>query len=95
MPFTEDLSPFFNVSEFADEVLLAGQPVNAIFDAAAERVQDGMVTGVGPELTLPTAVCLDVSRGTAVVVRGQTYQVSQPPEPDGTGVTFLQLRKAS
>lgn len=95
MPFTEDLRPFFNPTEFADEVVLAGRTVNAIFDATAERVQDGMVTGVGPELTLATADCADVARGTTAVVRGHTYQVSQPPEPDGTGVTVLQLRKAS
>lgn len=76
------------------DVVLGTQPLRGIFDAAAEQVLDGMVVGVGPRLTLLTSLCGHLRSGDALQVNGRPYVVSEPPEPNGTGLTALQLRQA-
>ena len=95
MAFAEDLSVFFNPTEFADSATLGGVAVQGIFDKA---YQLGDVGGAGmaqtaPVLTLATAGVPADPVGTTVVVNGVSYTVAAH-EPDGTGVSLLLLEKA-
>lgn len=96
MPFTENLAAFMSPAEFATSVLVAGLPVNAIFDNGYAL---GSVGGFGmastqPTLTLATANVPASPEGQAVVVNGVAYLVASH-EPDGTGVSRLMLEKAA
>jgi hypothetical protein len=93
MPMVEDFPAFFQTSEFAVNATVAGLPVVGIFDAASQRVIDGMVIDAGPQLTAASTDVASAVYGTAVVVAGTNYTVTVA-EPDGTGITVLQLRKA-
>lgn len=93
--FTEDLSAFMNVAEFATSVTLNGVSVSAIFDAAYAL---GSVGGFGmessqPALILATADVPAAPVGKAVVANGVSYLVASH-EPDGTGISRLILELA-
>jgi len=88
--FTEDLTAFFNASEFATPATLGGVPVMGIFDNAYFD-QDMGGSGSTPSYTLPTSAVPANVVGMALVVGGTTYKVAEPM-PDGTGVTTLRLR---
>ena len=94
MAFTEDLSLLFDDDQFAIEVLIAGVPTLAIFDAAFERAslgELGMAT-TEPVLRLPTALVPQPATRTPVVVAGVPYRVAEH-QPDGTGISLLYLEK--
>lgn len=92
MPFTDDTSDFFAVSDFAEQVTIAGAAVNAIFDSTYARVGTLLSTS-DPALWCQSADVAGVVRGAAVVVRSIAYTV-RDIQPDGTGVTVLQLERA-
>lgn len=98
--FTEDLSAFFSVAEFADSATYFDvhgvlQTIEGIFDAA------GVVANVGgfgvassaPSLTASTASLPADPVGLALTLRGCDYVVAAA-EPDGTGITRLLLESA-
>ena len=92
--FTEDLSAFMNVAEFATSVTLNGVTKAAIFDNGYAMADTGPfgVAGSGPTLTLAS---LDVPAnpvGLLVVANAVSYSIVEH-QPDGTGVSLLQLRK--
>lgn len=88
--FTEDLTPFFNVAEFAETVTRANATTfPAIFDA---RYADPLgVAGAEPAITTREAVAL--VRGETLTIRGANYVV-RTIEPDGTGVVVARLSRA-
>ena len=93
--FTEDLSAYINVAEFATACTINGAPVSAIFDAAYAL---GSVGAYGmessqPMLTLATADVPASPVGQPAVVNGVNYLVTAH-EPDGTGISRLLLEKA-
>lgn len=92
MPFTEDLSPFFDTAGFAQTVTIGDDSVRAIFDNGYADAFDALALR-GPRLTLPTAAAPAATAGTAVVVAGTAYRVASV-QPDGTGVTTLLLERA-
>lgn len=110
MAMTEDLSAFFNPSEFAVQTTLAGVAVRGIFDNAYQLAEVG---GAGmactqPTLTLPTA---EVPERVITTLREYIYEPTNPidllmevngttykvvaHEPDGTGVSVLLLEVAA
>jgi hypothetical protein len=91
--FTEDLSAFFDVSNgFAVNATLAGGGVvPVIFDRAYVGLLGGMVETSGPQAMAKTADVSTVAQGSTLVILGTTYTVTGV-EPDGTGITVLQLR---
>jgi len=89
MPFTDDTSEFF--SDFAEQVTIAGASVSAIFDSAYTRVGT-LLSTTDPALWCKASDVTSVVRGTAVTVRGVAYTV-RDIQPDGTGVTVLQLER--
>lgn len=91
MPFAEDLSAFFRVSEFATTVTLDGASVDGIFD-------NGYIDVLGlasraPMFTLQSVDAAAVSTASTLVVNGTTYRVTSV-QPDGTGVTVLTLERS-
>jgi len=92
--FTEDLSVFFNTDEFAVVATINNVSVNGIFDREFVSVSSGKVQieGFRPVFTCATSDVSGVTEDDLVVVDTVTYRVAFP-EPDGTGITRLILRK--
>ena len=90
MPFTEDLTPFFRVAEFASSATLDGVSVTGIFDN--QYIDTLGVASRQPMFTLPTADAAAATQASVLIVEGVTYRV-RSIEPDGTGVTVLMLER--
>jgi hypothetical protein len=102
MPFTEDLSVFFNVADFATAAayLVAGAPddaepatVNGVFDNAFEMVM-GSVEDSGPRFLCRQADVPGVTHGATLTIGTTMYQVVGV-QPDGTGTVQLRLARKS
>jgi hypothetical protein len=93
--FTEDLSAFMNVAEFATSVTLNGVAKAAIFDNANALGSVGPfgMASTAPVLTMATADVPASPVGLPVVANGITYTIAAH-EPDGTGVSRLVLEAA-
>ena len=95
MPFTEDLTSFFNASEFATTATLNGVTVTGIFDNGYMQALVGQ-TGVAtttPSYQLATASVPANPVGKAMVINSLNYTVAEH-QPDGTGVSMLYLERA-
>jgi hypothetical protein len=90
MPFTEDLTAFFNPDDFGTAVTYNGGTIYGIFDN--EYVEIGAVATLAPILTCRTSDVSAASEGTSIVIGGVTYQI-MVKQPDGTGVSRLILEK--
>jgi hypothetical protein len=92
MPFNEDLTAFLAPAEFATSVLVAGQPVAAIFDNGYALGGVGVMgmASSQPALTLATASVAANPVGATVQVGATSYLVAAH-EPDGTGISRLLL----
>lgn len=64
---------------------------DVVFDAPA--AQAGFVADIGPQALCQTADVAAVAWGSGITIAGTDYTVSAI-QPDGTGVTTLQLREA-
>lgn len=94
--FTEDLSAFMNVAEFATSATLNGATVAAIFDAPGALGSVGpygMATSA-PQLTIATASVPANPVGLPVVANGVNYLIAEHM-PDGTGISVLVLEVAA
>jgi hypothetical protein len=90
--FAEDLSTFFDVtSGFATTATLAGQPVPVIFDAAYAGALSGLVETTGPQCIAKTADVAGAVQGNTITINAVAYTITGI-QPDGTGITTLQLR---
>lgn len=91
--FAEDLSVFLDTADgFAVDAALGGVTVPVIFDAAYTSA-GGMVESTGPQCQGKTGDLAAAVQGTAITISGQAYTVTGN-QPDGTGMTVLQLREA-
>lgn len=91
--FTEDLAPFLDTDTgFAVSAVVGAATVPVIFDAAYTSA-GGMVESTGPQCQGKTADLAAAVQGTAITVNGTAYVVTGN-QPDGTGITVLQLREA-
>jgi hypothetical protein len=91
--FAEDLSVFFNTSEFAVTATVAGAGVSVIFDNGYQGALNGFLESSAPSITGPSASLATAVQGTAVTVNAIAYKVMEV-HPDGTGITKLMLEKA-
>lgn len=94
MAFAEDLSPFFSETEFADSATLGGLPVKVIFDRDYLDAQ-GLATGQPIVQIQSSSVPANVV-GLPLVIStgvGVGSYIVDAHEPDGTGLSILQLRK--
>jgi hypothetical protein len=94
MPFTEDFNVFFNTEEFASTATIGGVDIAVIFDAQGVVGLNGFVQSVGPQIRAKTAdvAARGIVNGTSITINAVVYYVTAI-DPDGTGVTTLQLRK--
>lgn len=91
--FAEDLAPFLDIAAgFAVSAVIGVATVPVIFDATYTSA-GGMVESTGPQCTGKTSDLAAAVQGTAITVNGTAYVVTGN-QPDGTGITVLQLREA-
>ena len=94
--FTEDISAFFNVAEFANAATLNGVAVSGILDAGFEdpTLAGFGVVGSSPKFALPAASVPAHCEGMTLVIAGGlgagSYKVGNAT-PDGTGLVLLHL----
>ena len=91
MPFTEDLSPFFNPAEHGTAGLLDGVAVQGIFTSSYAQAFEG-ISGADTTYLLPSSAAATATQASTLVVNGATWRV-RSVQPDGTGVTTLLLGK--
>lgn len=91
--FAEDLTPFLDVAAgFAVSATIGSATVPVIFDAAYTSAA-GMVESTGPQCTGRSADLAAVTHGSTITIATVAYVVTGN-QPDGTGMTVLQLREA-
>jgi hypothetical protein len=78
-------------SDFAIPATVAGVALNGIFDKAYQESY-GIVAGDNPVLLIQSSLVTPIE-GDAVIVNSTNYTVASV-EPDGQGVTVLQLELA-
>lgn len=79
------------LTDFAVPATVGGVSIQAIFDAAYADPLG--IAGNSPQLTVATEDLPAVAVGQTVTVNATSYTVVGI-EPDGTGITTLQLRRA-
>lgn len=90
--FTEDLDLFYDEADFAVKVRLDGREVAGQFTNAYDDA--GFIQSSNPGFSFQTAKAPDVSQSSILITDTQKYNVIEV-QPDGTGTTFLELRKTS
>ena len=90
---TDDLAFFFDQDEFGVPATFGAASITVIFDAAFLSAM-GM-GGTGPQAVCKSTDVASAVQGDAITVNGTAYTIAGPPEPNGTGITVLQLRTAS
>lgn len=101
-PDWEDLGVFFNLAEFATTGVFSrngaplGEVVGIYDDPNSPHILGDLTidnptpTFLAPEVDL---VALDIKRNDTLEVEGQTFDVMEPPQKDGTGVATIILGK--
>jgi hypothetical protein len=91
MAFAENIALFFDTENgFAKQATWQSTSVGGIFDDAYVDAL-GMASS-GPRFTCPTGSVGGVVQGQTIVIDAITYRIVGV-EPDGTGVTVLQLAR--
>jgi hypothetical protein len=80
------------MTDFGVPCTLGAAAFTGIFDGASQRVLDGNLIDAGPQLTAASADVSTAVYGSAITVNAIAYTVAVA-EPDGTGMTVLQLRR--
>ena len=93
MAFVEDFTAYF--ADFGEAATLAGVAVRGIFDRPHQLAAVGQygMASTQPTFSLPTAQVTTSIVGQSLVCLGVTYVVAAH-EPDGTGLSVLQLETA-
>ena len=86
--FTEDLTDFIDVDDFAVAAVVDGSAVNGIL--SNEFVMVDFVESQKPVFDCPSADIVGVAHGDTVTIGIDTYKV-RGIQPDGTGMTRLIL----
>jgi hypothetical protein len=90
MPMNEDMAVFFNSSEFATEGLLDGVAVDGIFESGSYYEPASLIAGSRTTFLVPSAATASTTTSSTLVINAATYRV-RSIEPDGTGLTLLDL----
>jgi hypothetical protein len=100
VPFTEDLSLFFDTdfagtpAEIKDKAGAHVRAANVILDTPTDAVlEDGTVVATTPSVMGREADLSDVRKDYTLTVAGTVYVVAGPPRNDGTGLSTVGLRK--
>lgn len=99
MPFTEDLSPFFAIADFAVAAVLhlsesEDRTINVIFNDPTQALQlfDSSVDAGATFLLCKQTDIADVRDGMTVTVNSRTYKIERRTR-DETGTGALYLKK--
>jgi|GEM_PF-1637303 len=93
MAMVEDLTVFFNTSEFAITALYKGvTTVKVIYDH--EYTEQFGAAGTNPFITADAADFASAAKGDAIVLDATSYTI-KTIERDGTGLVRLELTKAA
>lgn len=89
-----DRLAMLGVDEFGVAATIASATVYGIFDDAAQVVNQvsGEVETSSPQFTCRTIDVTGVSQGTTITINNIGYKAINI-EPDGTGITVIQLSK--
>lgn len=93
---SDDLAPFFSTNDFAEACTVGVVSGTGIFNTEYLAAQAGDL-GQGSadaSLLVSAAAFPAAAKGQSVIVRGTSYVVYGPPEPDGTGLLVLRLKRA-
>lgn len=94
MTFAEDLSLFINTDTPGYvSATIGAATITGLFDNGYADL-NGMIGGSHPTLLCISADIPSVVNGTALTINATAYTVAGTPQPDGTGLTVLQLRGA-
>lgn len=90
--FDSDLDGVFDLGVFGEAAVFAAPvgTVTVIFDRPSEEALE--TAGYAPEIWAKSSDVAAVTIGAAVTVRGTAYTVATV-EPDGTGVTRMELEE--
>jgi len=77
----------------AEAVYQGGEPFGVIFDANAERWEEG-VESVGPQAAFLLSQTPGLKQGHTLTIAGTPYLVTRGLQPDSSGWVTLQLRRA-
>jgi hypothetical protein len=88
--FIEPTSAYFG--DFAVVATWQGASVSVIFDN--EYIDNLGIAGTNPSALAKATDMPNVKSGQAISINSVNYIISQPPQPDGTGMVRLELRKA-
>lgn len=91
MAFSEQLTDFFNNSEFSKTALWNSTSVQVIFDNAYAEVFE--MAGSNPFITVMAADFSGAAAGQSVVIDAVSYSIASPPKPDGTGLMVIELEQ--
>lgn len=93
---TDDLGPFFGLAEFAEPCTINARSGVGIFSTPYLAAQLDPLTAVESADAILLVRAADfpaLALGQSVSVRSVSYVIYGPPEPDGTGLTSLRLRR--
>ena len=79
-------------TDFSVPATLNGTPLHVIFDEGYKE-QMGLIEDQNPMVTVKDSDVMGVVHGATVVVKSRTFKVREI-QPDGTGLTVLQLSAA-
>lgn len=93
MPFTEDMSLYFQTGDFGTAAVYSGTgaTINGILDAEYDEAM-GRVQASSPVFACATSSVASATHGQTLTVGATVYKIVGV-EPDGTGMTVLRLEK--
>jgi hypothetical protein len=95
MPFTEDLAAMFDVDYgFAVLATSGAASFPVLFDNAYQGSLNGLVQDTNPIARARASDVAALVQGSPLTVAAVTYRIVSL-QPDGTGVTVLELRRAA
>lgn len=94
MPFVEDLDVFINddTPGYA-HAIIGANTVTGLFDNDYTGID--LVGSSDPTFLCKSSDVPLIADGSSIIINGTTYKVAGAPQPDGTGLVLLQLRKSS
>ncbi len=95
IPITEDLTPFFEIGDFAQDVIIQGNTIPGIITDFYDTLEGGSVGIEGAEVLLivMTSDVPIIYHGDGVDIDSELFIIVNVRE-DNTGVTRLQLARA-
>lgn len=83
---------FLDTDEFAVEATFGAATINVVFDEAYS--QNLEIAGSNPVALAKADDVAGAAIGSTITIGGTAYKVSEPPQPDGTGMVRLELELA-